>query len=228
MKGTSYAVITALLVAATAASWAQQPAAGGPRDRRPGVGFPPQMGGPQTPPRGGPGGGFPPQMGEPGMPPRGGPGGGDPMGANFFPPELVMQHQGTLALSAEQKAAIREAMQKTMARFTELQWEQSAEQETMAGLMKAERLDEAKTLAQFDKLVNIENEIKRMHLGLMIKIKNTLTAEQQVELRKLKQAMSPAPAGAGQRGQPGPAQQRRARSPGAGGPAEPPGPPPER
>jgi Spy/CpxP family protein refolding chaperone len=120
-----------------------------------------------------------------------GPGMGDSMMQNFFPPELVMQNQGQLGLSDVQKAEIRDAMRKAAAESTDLQWQQSAETEAMGALINQERVDEAKALAQLDKLSDIEKQIKRVHLGTMIRIKNALTPEQQTRLRQLRPPMAP-------------------------------------
>jgi Spy/CpxP family protein refolding chaperone len=107
----------------------------------------------------------------------------DLMEQNFFPPELIMQHQKALGLTEEQQTAIRGEMQKVMPRFTELQWQQSAEAEAMAALLKQERPNEKEVLAQLDKLLNLENKIRRLHTGLLVRLKNTLTPQQQAQLR---------------------------------------------
>lgn len=120
-----------------------------------------------------------------------GPGQGEGMLENFFPPELVMQNQKAIGLTEEQQTALRAEMQKVMARFTDLQWQENAEREALTELLKEEHLDEQKVLAQHDKLVAIENEIKRLRLALMLKVKNTLTAEQEAKLRNLKREMAP-------------------------------------
>ncbi len=99
---------------------------------------------------------------------------------NFFPGDLVMRNQKAISLTAEQQTAIRTEMQKTMSRFTELKWQQSAEEETMDALVKADHPDEKQVLAQLDKLLSIEDEMKRLHLGTMVRIKNILTTEQQM------------------------------------------------
>jgi len=201
MKATQY-LATALILAA-AASWGQNPPPGGPQGR-PEAGDPPAM-----------------QMDRTGAPQRPGPGMGDPMMENFFPPELVMQHQGLLRLSNEQKTAIKDAIRKSVTEITDLQWQQSAETEVMAELLKQERVDEAKTLAQLDKLLDVEKQIKRLHLGVMIRVKNALTPDQQAKLRQLRQPAMPGrgqPQGQGGRPQgPGGSQERG----GVGGPQEP-------
>jgi len=122
---------------------------------------------------------------------RGGP---DVMAENLFPPELVMQNQKTLALTDDQTKAIQEEMQKMMAKFTDLQWQQSAEGEALTALLKQDKPDEKQILAQFDKLLGIENEVKKLHFGSMVRIKNLLTSEQQAQLRQIKkQARPPMP-----------------------------------
>jgi Spy/CpxP family protein refolding chaperone len=102
---------------------------------------------------------------------------------NLFAPELIMQHQKALGLTEEQQTGIRGEMQKVMPRFTDLQWQQSAEAEAMVALLKQERPDEKEVLAQLDKLLKVENEIKRLHTGLLVRLKNTLTSQQQAQLR---------------------------------------------
>jgi len=41
-------------------------------------------------------------------------------------------------------------------------------------------------MAQLDKILNLEREIKRTHIALVIRIKNRLSAEQQTRLQELK------------------------------------------
>ena len=106
---------------------------------------------------------------------------GDVRTDSFFPPELIMQNQQAIGLKEDQQKAIKAEMQKTAARFTDLQWQQSAESEKLAELAKKERVDEPAVLGQFDKLV-----IKREHLALLVRIKNILTPEQQAQLAELK------------------------------------------
>ena len=116
----------------------------------------------------------------------------DLMAENFFPPELIMQNQKALNLTTDQQTAIRAEMQKTMAKFTDLQWQQSAEGEALEALLKQERVDEKAALAQLDKLLTIEGEVKRLHFGTMVRVKNLLTTEQQAQLRELKKQGRPA------------------------------------
>jgi Spy/CpxP family protein refolding chaperone len=109
----------------------------------------------------------------------------DPIAQNLFPPELVMQNRQALGLSEDQKAAIKGELMKASARFNELNWQMQDEMETMASLTKGTTVDEQRVLAQLDKILNIEREVKRTHLTLSIRIKNKLTAEQQAQLQEM-------------------------------------------
>lgn len=109
----------------------------------------------------------------------------DPFAGNLFPPELIMQHQQTLGLSEEQKNFLKAELRKTQTRLTELQWGLQEEFEKLAALIKQDQVDEAQTLTQLDKVLNVEREIKHTHIGLLIRIKNKLTPEQQARLREI-------------------------------------------
>jgi Spy/CpxP family protein refolding chaperone len=110
----------------------------------------------------------------------------DPMGEAFFPPELVMQHQQTIGLTEQQKNFFKTEFRKAQTRFTELQWQLSDESEKLVAIVKQEPLDEQQALAQLDKVLNAEREIKRLQLALVIQIRNALTPEQRARLTELK------------------------------------------
>jgi Spy/CpxP family protein refolding chaperone len=109
----------------------------------------------------------------------------DPFAGNLFPPELIMQNQQTLGLGEEQKNFLKTELLKAQTRLTEMQWELQSEVEKLAVLMKQNQVDEAQSLTQLDKVLSLEREIKRMHIGLLIRIKNKLTPEQQARLREI-------------------------------------------
>ncbi len=112
--------------------------------------------------------------------------GSDPIGDAFFSPELVMQHQQTIGLTDQQKTVFKAELRKAQMRFTELQWQLSDESEKLVALVKQEAVDEQAVLAQLDKVLNAEREIKRTQLSLVIQIRNNLTPEQRARLTELK------------------------------------------
>src|SRR5262249_28684926 len=109
----------------------------------------------------------------------------DPLAGNLFPPELVMQYRRELGITEEQKTFIRDEAIKASTRFNQLQFQMQDEMEAMVTLMKGVTVDEQKALAELDKVLNIEREVKRTQLGLSIRIKNKLTSEQQAKLQEL-------------------------------------------
>ena len=147
----------------------------------------------------------------------------DPLGDVMFPPELIMGHTRELDLTQEQKTFMRAETQKSMARFNELQWQVQDAMEALHGLMKANPVNEQQALAQLDKVLDTEREIKRLHFGLAIALKNKLTPEQQAKLHELMMQMHQ-PGGKPGRG-PGPGGPGRGPGPdGPGGPGKPPRP----
>lgn len=114
----------------------------------------------------------------------------DPLGDVMFPPDLIMGHARELGLTDEQKAFMRGEIQKTTARFLELQWQLQDAVESLHQTMKTKLVDEPQALAQLDKVLDTERQIKHLHFSLGIRLKNQLTAEQQGKLRAMRMAPS--------------------------------------
>lgn len=110
----------------------------------------------------------------------------DPLAQNLFPPELVMKHGAEIGLDEEQRSAIKQAIQKAQSKFLDAQWELQAEGEKMGRLLQARPVDEAAVLAEADKVMGLEREIKRTQLSLLVRIKNLLTDAQQGKLMQLR------------------------------------------
>lgn len=114
------------------------------------------------------------------------PGHPDPLGENLFPPELVMRFQSEIELAQEQLDSVRAEMERLQPRFEELQRQLRIETDKLAELLRKVHVEQKAALAQFEKIQNLERDIKRAHLTLVIDLKNRLTAEQQAKLRDLK------------------------------------------
>jgi Spy/CpxP family protein refolding chaperone len=130
----------------------------------------------------------PPPMG--GRPPGQGQGQGpDDWGRNFFPPELVMSHQSEIGLQDSQRASLTSAIQGAQSKFMDLQWKLSAEGEKMGRLLQGTQVDETAVLEEVDRILNLEREMKKAQISLMVRIKNTLTPEQQKKLADIRSRM---------------------------------------
>ena len=148
----------------------------------------------------------------------------DPLADAMFPPDMIMQHQRELGLTDEQKTFMRTEINRATTRFNELQWQEQDLMEALHATMKAPQINEQQAMAQLDKVLDTEREIKRLHFGLNIAIKNKLTPEQQMKLQSMRHTMmGPGPDGPGMRG--GPDGPGRGPGRGPGGPGGPgPGP----
>ena len=129
-----------------------------------------------------------------GAPPMGGqrpqgPGPGEDWGRNFFPPELVMSHQSEIGLQDSQRAALTSAIQQAQGKFMDTQWKLTAEGEKMGRLLQGPQVDEAAVLDEVDRILNLEREIKKAQISLMVRIKNTLTPTQQAKLSEIRSRM---------------------------------------
>ena len=102
---------------------------------------------------------------------------------------MIMHHRQAIGLSDEQKNAIRDELSKAAAKFNDLQWQMQDEMETMGNLTKGANVDEGRVMAQLDKILAIEREVKRTQLSLSIRIKNKLTSEQQDKLLEIQRNM---------------------------------------
>jgi hypothetical protein len=114
------------------------------------------------------------------------PKGDDPIAQNLFPPELVMRYHSEIALDNSQSQAIKDLVQKAQTRFLDMQWNMQSESEKLVQLLKAHRVDETAVLAQVDHVLDLEREIKKAQISLLVRIKNTLTDAQQNKLMELR------------------------------------------
>ena len=75
---------------------------------------------------------------------------------------------------------------RTQAKLVDVQWDVQGEAEKLARLLQASTVDEAAVLAQADKVMALEREVKRTHLALLVRIKNALTDAQKARLTALR------------------------------------------
>jgi Spy/CpxP family protein refolding chaperone len=112
--------------------------------------------------------------------------GDDPIAARLYPPELIMSHQSELAVDDKQRNAILKEIERAQGQVLQIQWQMQSASEQLVKLLDEPRVDEAKTLAQADKVMDLERQIKRNHLGMLVRIRNLLTDAQRSKLQQLR------------------------------------------
>ncbi len=121
------------------------------------------------------------------------PAGAGPMGTRrgpaflrqLFPPSLIMRQQADLGITPAQREAITKELTDAQKAMLDVRWELEDKTAALAKLLAADKVDESAALAQADEVVKLEDRLKRIRLGMLIRVKNLLTPAQQDALRKV-------------------------------------------
>jgi Spy/CpxP family protein refolding chaperone len=112
----------------------------------------------------------------------------DPFGSVLFPPELIMQHARAINLDDRQRATITKLIEQLQSRAVKLQWQLAEQAQALKQTLSKTMVDQDRALDQMNRLLEVEKEIKKAHLEMLIQIKNVLRPEQQTELTRLRAA----------------------------------------
>jgi Spy/CpxP family protein refolding chaperone len=110
----------------------------------------------------------------------------DDIAQNLFPPDLVLKYRDVIGLDEAQSRTLKGLVQKAQGRFLDLQWDMQAEVGKLVELVRPPRVDESAALAQVDKVLGMERDVKRAQISLLIQIKNLLNPAQQQKLSDLR------------------------------------------
>lgn len=109
----------------------------------------------------------------------------DPFAGAFFPPEVVLQAREQIGVSDQQIEMLKDRMEKLGPQGNELRQRLEQENAALAALAQQDKVDEAALLAQLDKVLAAEREMKHLHLSMLVAVKNQLTPDQQAKVREL-------------------------------------------
>lgn len=109
-----------------------------------------------------------------------------PVESRLYPPELIMDHQGELGITAEQRQTLITETERGATELARLSWDLQAEKEKLVKLLEGDHVDEAKVQEAASRVMDRESKIKASQLGMLVRIKNTLTSEQIAKLRELR------------------------------------------
>ena len=101
----------------------------------------------------------------------------------LFAPNIILEHQDELGLTKEQFTAIRAAVVEVQASVAGHEWDlREAYMQTLASLDETP-VDEDKVLQSVEAALLAENEVKKLQVTMLIRLRNLLTDEQ-VEILK--------------------------------------------
>ena len=112
----------------------------------------------------------------------------DPLARLLFDPQLVLKHAQDLGLQPAQRTAIINAIKEAQGDILDIQLQMAERHEELVKTASPVRVDETAALAQADKVLGLERDMKHKQLQLLIRIKNVLTREQQDKLQEWKKA----------------------------------------
>jgi hypothetical protein len=110
----------------------------------------------------------------------------DELAQSLFAPDLILKYRQDIGLDDAQSKSLKELVQKAQSKFLDLQWDMQAEAGKLAQLLRGSRIDENAAIAQADKVLGMEREVKKAQLSLLVRIKNLLTPAQQDKLAELR------------------------------------------
>ena len=97
-----------------------------------------------------------------------------------------MQYSNQLNLSEQQQEILKTELKNAQASIFDIKWQMRDESEKLKAILKTTPIDEAELLAQSDQVMQLERQIKRVHLTLLARLKNMLSEQQIQELRELR------------------------------------------
>jgi Spy/CpxP family protein refolding chaperone len=104
----------------------------------------------------------------------------------LFPPNIILEHQDQLNLSKDQFTAIRAAVVEVQANVAEHEWDmREAYQRAMTDLDESP-VDEDQVLENIDAVLQAENQVKKLQMTMLIRLRNLLTDEQMAYLQSVK------------------------------------------
>ena len=115
----------------------------------------------------------------------------DPIKKLLYPPDLIMNYRSELKLDKQQENTIREELRETQSMVFDLRWQMKDESERLAEMLQATPINEAGVLGQADKVMDLEQQVKRTHLTMLVRLKNMMNQAQLAQLKEYRQTWTP-------------------------------------
>jgi len=106
--------------------------------------------------------------------------------AAFYPPKLVMMHQNDINLTEEQRENILSLINSNHSAHSRIRWDLQSKMDEMQALVTQDEVDLQQASKKLDEIMALEQQLKKMQLSALIKIKNTLTDAQEKQLDAFK------------------------------------------
>jgi len=112
--------------------------------------------------------------------------GQDVISRQLVPPELIMQHQAELGITADQREQIKAIVTQAQAGFTSLQWDMQAAVQSLGQALAEPPGDDGAVLELLDNVLDLEKQVKRAQLMMLLELRRVLTPAQLDQAKELK------------------------------------------
>lgn len=103
---------------------------------------------------------------------------------NLYSADRVMDLRNELELTDAQATKIKKIHSENAGRFSTMKWDLDDETKKLKVLLDEIKIDQVAVQKQMDKVLALENSLKKQQLSTMVSIKNELNSEQQEILQK--------------------------------------------
>ncbi|MEB2774848.1 TonB-dependent receptor plug domain-containing protein [Algoriphagus sp. D3-2-R+10] len=103
---------------------------------------------------------------------------------NLYSADRVMDMRNELALTEAQASKIKKIHSENAGKFSTMKWDLDDATAKLKDLLDESKIDEVTVQKQMDKVLALENSLKKQQLSTMVSIKNELSFEQQEILQK--------------------------------------------
>jgi len=107
------------------------------------------------------------------------------MMGRLFPPDTIMRNREKIVLTTAQVDKIKAEMKSFQSSIVDIQWDLHEAQSQLDKILQNDQVDVDDALKRVDAVMSAENNMKKSHLALLIKIRNILEPRQLDELEKL-------------------------------------------
>jgi Spy/CpxP family protein refolding chaperone len=111
----------------------------------------------------------------------------DPITENLYAPDMLIRHADEVGLDDAQKQFIASQARDNRQKYVDMQQNLQSQMAVLADIIRQGHPDEQAALAQLDKVLAAERDIKRAQLSMALAIRDKLTPEQQAKARELRQ-----------------------------------------
>lgn len=115
--------------------------------------------------------------------------GEDALAKLLFDPQLVLKFAREVSLQAAQRTTIVSAIKQAQGDILDLQLQVAERHGDLIKAVEAQPVDEKAAMALAESVLELEREMKKKQLLLLIRIKTALSQEQQNRLRELRRSM---------------------------------------